>query len=68
MAEFNKDVVSESNLNNPKYKFDCAMMMMRCLSDEDYDALRDDWCKAGGSKVIDWYEFVFNKVSVKYER
>ena len=68
MAEFNKDIVSESCLDDQEHKMKCAMMIMECLSNEDYKALKEDWNKVGGVKVIKWWEFIFNNISVKYEK
>lgn len=66
VAKFNKDLVAECH--NDERKMECAMMLMGCLSNEDYETLKEDWNKAGGVKVIKWWEFIFNNVTVKYER
>lgn len=68
MAEFNKDIVAESYIDSDEHKMECAMMIMGCLSNEDYEALKEDWHNAGGVKHMKWWEFIFKNVTVKYER
>lgn len=68
MAKFNEDIVAENHVNSKEHKMECAMFLMGCLTNEEYEQLKEDWNKAGGVKVIKWWEFIFNNVTVKYER
>lgn len=64
MAKFNNNVV---DANNDKMQMECAIFLQACLSEEEYEKLKDDWNNIGGAKTIKWWKFVFDNVQVRYK-
>lgn len=68
MAEFNKDLIAESYLDDETKKMECAMFLQGCLTTQEHEKLKDDWNKNGGFEVIPFWKYVFENVSIRYEK
>ena len=67
MAKFNVKSVNEKFLNDKKTMEECGMYLQSLLSDEELEALKEDWNSSGGFKVIPWWKFCFDNIRVSYE-
>ncbi len=48
-------------------KIEIGMYLSFCLSEEEKQKLKDKWNECGGYKVIPWYEWVLQNVSVNID-
>jgi hypothetical protein len=67
MAQFNNEVITEDERLREKAMKECGMYLQSCLSAGELEDLKEDWKEAGGFKVIPWWKFAFNNITVSYK-
>lgn len=67
MAQFNNEIITEDERLREKAMKECGMYLQSCLSAGELEDLKEDWKEAGGFKVIPWWKFAFNNITVSYK-
>ena len=67
MAQFNNEIITDDERLREKAKQECGMYLQACLAKEELEKLKKDWNAEGGFKVIPWWKFAFNNITVSYK-
>lgn len=66
MAKFNNEIITDDKELREKAKQECGIYLQSCLTSEELGRLKADWNAAGGFKVIPWWKFAFDNITVSY--
>lgn len=66
MAQFNNEIITDDEMLREKAKQECGVYLQACITKEELEKLKKDWNAAGGFKVIPWWKFAFDNITVSY--
>lgn len=46
---------------------EAAVYLSACFSEKELEKIKENWNKEGGYKVIPWYKYLLNHLTVTYE-
>ncbi len=64
MAQLNDKVL----INKEEVQMNCAVYLQGCLSNEEYEQLKEDWNKIGGRKTMALWKYAFENIEVKLKK
>lgn len=66
MAEFNKEVLTETSKEEDYTKIRCSVFLQALLPKGELEKLRKDWLNSQSTVKCDWWKWCFDKIQVSY--